>query len=104
MSRDEEAPMSRYPIIAILFLMLVAFAGSRTSSLVSGLAAAAEQASSYMPVVIKEPFDKIVERMKAAKPGIEAEHKKLLEERYDLSDKPATGVTMSGGKAVQGGV
>jgi hypothetical protein len=36
-----------------------------------------------MPAVIKEPFDKIVERMKAAKPGIEAEHKKLLEERHD---------------------
>jgi len=26
----------------------------------------------------------------------------LLKERYDLSDKPAGGVTMSGGKPVQG--
>ncbi|MBK5199855.1 MAG: cytochrome B6, partial [Methyloceanibacter sp.] len=57
-----------------------------------------------MPTVITEPFDKVVERMKAAKPGIEAEHQKLLEERYDLSDKPADGVTMSGGKPVQDGV
>jgi cytochrome c peroxidase len=64
----------------------------------------AETASSYMPTVITEPFDKVVERMKAAKAGIEAEHRKLLEERYDLSDRPASGVTMSGGKPVQEGV
>jgi cytochrome c peroxidase len=90
--------------IAIGLVLVLALASGQTSGLFSALAAAAEQASSYMPVVIKEPFDKIVERMKAAKPGIEADHKKLLEERYDLSDKPASGVTMAGGKPVQGGV
>ena len=42
--------------------------------------------------------------MTAAKPAIEARQKALLEERYDLSNKPAGGVTMSRGKAVQGGV
>lgn len=74
------------------------------AGLLAGGAGLAETASSYMPTVITEPFDKVVERMKAAKPGIEAEHQKLLEERYDLSDKPADGVTMSGGKPIQDGV
>jgi cytochrome c peroxidase len=59
---------------------------------------------SYSPVVISEEFDKIVSRMTAAKPEIEARHAKLLDERYDLGDHPAKGVTMSRGKAVQEGV
>lgn len=74
------------------------------AGLLAGGASLAETASSYMPTVITEPFDKVVERMKAAKPGIEAEHQKLLEERYDLSDKPADAVTMSRGKPIQDGV
>jgi len=74
------------------------------AGLLSGQDSPDKKASSYMPVVITEPFDKIVERMKAAKAGIEAEHQKLLEERYDLSDRPAEGVTMPRGKPVQAGV
>jgi cytochrome c peroxidase len=61
-------------------------------------------ATSYSPVNITESFKSIKERMEKAKPGIEAKHKSLLESRYDLADKPADGVTMSKGKAVQGGV
>jgi cytochrome c peroxidase len=57
--------------------------------------------TSYSPVDITEPFTAIMTRMKAAKPGIEKKHSDLLEERYDLSDRPARGVTMSGGKPVQ---
>ncbi|WP_308367293.1 MULTISPECIES: hypothetical protein [unclassified Microbulbifer] len=60
--------------------------------------------SSYMPVVDKESFSDTLERMREEKPSIEKRHKELLNKRYDLSDKPAQGVTMSGGKAVQGGV
>ncbi len=63
-----------------------------------------KKATSYSPVVITEPFDSVVKRMKAAKPDIEKRHKALLEERYDLSDRSAKGVTMSRGKAVQEGV
>ena len=40
----------------------------------------------------------------AAKPGIEREHQALLEERYDLGDRPAQGVTMDRGKPLQEGV
>jgi len=42
-----------------------------------------------------------MKRMVQAKPKIEKAHQKLLDEHYDLSDRPATGVTMSGGKPVQ---
>ena len=64
----------------------------------------AEQQSSYSPVVIKEDFDATVKRMKADKPALAKRHAKLLEQRYDLADRPAKGVTMSGGKPVQEGV
>lgn len=60
--------------------------------------------SSYAPVVIQEDFAKTLSRKQADKPKIAAQHKKLLEERYDLADRPAQGVTMSGGKPVQEGV
>jgi len=60
--------------------------------------------TSYAPVAITESFKAIVERMTAAKPQLLAKHRALLEERYDLSDRPVPGVTMSRGKSVQGGV
>lgn len=60
--------------------------------------------SSYMPVVDKESFDTTLKRMQGEKPEILKRHEALLKQRYDLSDKPAEGVKMSGGKAVQGGV
>jgi cytochrome c peroxidase len=57
-----------------------------------------------MPVDIHESFSTIMNRMTAAKPEIMKRHMALLEQRYDLSDRPAQGVKMSGGKAVQQGV
>lgn len=60
--------------------------------------------SSYMPVDITASFKSIESRLSAAKPKVENEHTTLLKERYDLSDRPAQGVTMSRGKAVQEGV
>ena len=66
--------------------------------------AGADQATSYAPIAIKEEFAKTKKRMEGDKKKIEKRHNKLLEERYDLSDSPIKGVTMSGGKAVQGGV
>ena len=61
-------------------------------------------ATSYAPVDIKEDFASIMARMTAAKPEIMKRQMDLLNERYDLSDRPAKGVTMSRGKAVQEGV
>jgi cytochrome c peroxidase len=61
-------------------------------------------ASSYAPVDIKEPFATTLARMKAAQPEIQKRQADLLAERYDLANRPAGGVTMSRGKAVQEGV
>jgi len=60
--------------------------------------------NSYAPVVIQEDFDKTVAKMSAAKPEIMQRQMKLLEERYDLGDRPAKGVAMSRGKPIQEGV
>lgn len=60
--------------------------------------------SSFAPVVDEKQFADVMAKMKAAKAGIEQRQINLLHERYDLSNKPASGVTMSRGKAVQGGV
>jgi cytochrome c peroxidase len=60
--------------------------------------------SSYMPVDIQEPFSTIFGRLSAQKPDVTREHMSLLDERYDLSDRPAAGVTMDRTKPVQEGV
>jgi len=60
--------------------------------------------SSYSPVVITEDFATIMSRMKAAKPEVTKRHMDLLNERYDLSNRPVRGVTMSRGKPIQEGV
>jgi cytochrome c peroxidase len=60
--------------------------------------------SSYAPVDIHESFSKIMSRMAAARPEIMKRHMALLEQRYDLTDRPAQGATMSKGKRLQEGV
>lgn len=60
--------------------------------------------TSYTKLDITEPFTSIMARMKAAKPAIEKRQADLLGERYDLSDRPAAGVTMERGKALQEGI
>jgi cytochrome c peroxidase len=60
--------------------------------------------SSYMPVDITEPFASLMARLSAAKASVEQEHNALLNERYDLGDRPAQGVTMDRGKPLQEGV
>src|SRR5258707_9019012 len=64
----------------------------------------AEQPTSYMPVDIKQDFATTMKKMQTAKPTIEQRQQKLLEERYDLSNRPANGLSMSRGKAIQAGV
>jgi cytochrome c peroxidase len=59
--------------------------------------------SSYAPVDIKEAFASIMARMTRAKPEVEKRQADLLNERYDLSNRPAPGITMSRGKPVQEG-
>jgi cytochrome c peroxidase len=87
-----------------VFAVLGIFASS--GMLVAALPAAAADPppTSYAPVVITEDFATVKSRMTADKPKVEARQKALLESRYDLSNRPAKGATMSRGKAIQEGV
>lgn len=80
------------------------FGGVAAALAVSMAAQEAKKPSSYMPVVIQEDFSSVVKRMSDAKDGLMKRQQALLEERYDLANRPAQGVTMSKGKAVQAGV
>jgi cytochrome c peroxidase len=68
----------------------------------AGIAAPRGQ-TSYTPT-IEEDFTTVEARMKVAKPAVMHRQMDWLNERYDLSNRPAAGVTMSRGKAVQEGV
>ena len=66
------------------------------------LAAGAEPPkSSDAPVVGKEPFPETMTHMKAEKPAVMKKQRDLLQQRYDLRNDPAPGVTMSGGKPIR---
>jgi hypothetical protein len=66
------------------------------------LAQAAEKSSSYAPVDIKEDFQTILKRMNAEKPKLMKRQLDLLNERYDLGDRPAGDVAMFRGKLLPG--
>ncbi len=75
--------------------------------IIAGIAHSQETApkgSSYAPVDIKEDFAATMARMKKDKPAVMKRQTDLLNERYDLSNRPAKGVTMSSGKPIQEGV
>ncbi len=67
-------------------------------------AVVAVAASSYLPVDGADDFPGVLRRLRAAKPGVMTRQMELLEQRYDLSDHRAAGVTMSRGKPIQEGV
>ena len=60
--------------------------------------------TSYQPIAIDRPFAARMAADVAAKPENTRQHQVVLEERYDLSDRPAAGVTMEHGKPMQEGV
>ncbi len=51
-----------------------------------------------------ETFADLVSRLQKEKPQFAERQQKLLADRYDLADRPASGVTMSRGKPVQEGI
>jgi len=75
-----------------------------STCLVGVTAHAADVPNSYADVVDRATFDEVRQKMEGAKAGVESAHRKLLEDRYDLSDKPSSTVKMSRGKPVQSGV
>ncbi|MGH8241692.1 MAG: cytochrome B6, partial [Steroidobacteraceae bacterium] len=58
----------------------------------------------YADVVDRVSFDEVRQRMQSDTANVVAAHRKLLESRYDLSDRPSSTVKMSRGKPVQVGV
>jgi hypothetical protein len=66
------------------------------ASLLSGTAYC-QQPNVYADVVDHAPFDQVRQRMEQDKGKIVAAHRKLLEERYDLADRPSAAVKMSRG-------
>ena len=86
----------RWAVFGILCSLIIVFGVAFAQDMVK---------SSYSPVVINEPFEKIMTRMKNAKSEVMKRQMDLLNERYDISNRPAKGVMMSGGtKALQEGV
>jgi len=92
----------KWPLLAIVFLgfVLVCFAAEDTGP----KKPKPEAKTSYMPVLDMESFSATHSRMSAAKAQIMDRQKALLADRYDLSNKPAEGVTMDRTKPVQKGV
>jgi cytochrome c peroxidase len=92
-------------------IVLIAIFGAAFLLGVAGVAMAGQQGkpadradTSYIPVAQTEDFQDVMKRMAGDKDAIMRRQMQLLNERYDLSNRPARGVTMSGGKAVQEGV
>lgn len=91
--------LSLYTISAIAIFTITSIGiGAVFASLAS------DRTSSYAPVVIEEDFDSIFQRLKADKPEVMKRQLDLLKLRYDLRNRPASGVTMSGGKPIQEGI
>ena len=60
--------------------------------------------TSYMAVDQTESFASIFKRMTAEKPDVERRHQAMLDQRYDLSNRPAKRAAMFRGKPLQEGV
>jgi len=90
---------ARAPLSCLVLLL-----GARIGAPAQTSAGPAAPASSYMPVDGGEEFSASRQRLEQAKPGLMQAQHDLLAARYDLSDRPAVGVTMTGGKPVQQGV
>ncbi len=86
------------------YMLLVSLAALVSAQEVGYAQQAEQKASSYAPIDLKETFATTRARMKAAKATVMKRQMDLLNQRYDLSDRPAQGVTMSGGKPIQEGV
>jgi cytochrome c peroxidase len=86
---------TQFPAIASLTLLCALGAGAH--------AAEPPRPTSYTNV-IEEDFGAVMARMKGQKAQIQQRHEALLQERYDLANRAASGVTMSRGKPVQDGV
>lgn len=94
-------------VCALAVVCLAIFVPTQAQDAREGEPAGAEPArgtTSYMPVVLERSFGEIFDEMSANKGSVMQRQRNLLEERYDLSNRPVRNVTMTRGKPVQGGV
>lgn len=75
-----------------------------TQMFLSALAMTAGVCLAPATTAADEDFSTLVKRLQAEKPKFATRQQALLAQRYDLADRPASGVRMSRGKAVQDGV
>jgi cytochrome c peroxidase len=75
-----------------------------TQSSVQGLAVALLVCGVVTGVTVAEDFSALVARLRQEKPSFATRQQALLATRYDLTDRPAPGVTMSKGKPVPAGI
>lgn len=75
-----------------------------TQMFLSALAMTAGGCLAPAATAADEDFSTLVKRLQAEKPKFATRQQALLAQRYDLADRPASGVRMSRGKAVQDGV
>src|SRR5690606_34935715 len=95
-------------IAGVLALFTLAFLqardGDRKEAEKSRLPREVDTGESYSPVVIEKDLETIIKEESAQKEEVVNRQKKLLEQRYDLADRPSD-VSMSGGRRkVQEGV
>lgn len=94
---------------AVVIALLTLATGFLTLSVTGTLHAQAQQdlpfpQNTYLPVVITESFDTIMQRDVQERPQFRERQQNMFQQRYDLSDRPSS-VKMSGGrKPVQQGV
>ncbi|MBM4310917.1 MAG: cytochrome B6 [Deltaproteobacteria bacterium] len=74
-----------------------------TGAFSATVCAAGQKTTSYSPVNITVPFAETMAKMKSEKAAVMKKHTALLQERYDLRNAPASGVSMTRGKPVQEG-
>jgi len=89
----------RTRILMSLTILLAIVAGTLITRQVRAQRQQDSKPSSFTPV-IEEPFDVVRARDKAAKAGVMAAHRKLLEERYDLTRHVDERVRMTRGKPI----
>lgn len=96
--------MKRYSLSAITRAFCCATLAAATSLPLLAADPPPPPKTSFSPVVPKEEFKALMDRMKSEKAAVMKRQNDLLAERYDLRNDPATGITMTRGKAVQQGI
>jgi len=91
-------------IAAVVTLVIMGMTAGVLGMQVQGASTTADPSKSSYLSVNEEDFRTVFARMSAAKAQVMKRQMDLLDARYDLEDRPASGVAMSGGKPIQEGV